>query len=142
MTLLHLLAAGELPSRGDLSIRQDHSVEASIRGDLTGQKYDVVITNPPYIKLDHLSPGERDVYQRYLGPTYSGRIDAYIPFVELCLSLAVPDGIVCLVLPQTFLTAANTRSLREKISTEFDVRCLVDLSAVQVFSQLVSILFC
>ncbi|WP_215410084.1 hypothetical protein, partial [Escherichia coli] len=38
-----------------------------------------------------------------------------------------------MVLPQVFLNAVNATPLRQAIAAEFDVRCLVDLSAVPVF---------
>src|SRR4051812_2914525 len=68
-----------------------------------------------------------------MGSQDVGRIDAYVPFVRFCLELAELEGFVCLVLPQVFLTAANAASLRKAIADGFDVRCLVDLSAVPVF---------
>jgi hypothetical protein len=40
-----------------------------------------------------------------------------------------------LVLPQAFLTAANASSLRQHIHHDFDVRCLIDLTAVPVFDK-------
>ena len=56
-------------------------------------------------------------------------------FVKLCLQIAAPNGFVCLVLPKDFLTAANAKFLRSEISANFNVRCLVDLSAVAVFDK-------
>ena len=52
------------------------------------------------------------------------------------MTAAEPDGFVCLVLPQVFLTATNAASLRLSIACDFDVRCLVDVSAVPVFENI------
>jgi hypothetical protein len=133
LTLLHLFVTGSLPKSSELSIRNADAISAILEGELVRGAYGAVMTNPPYVKLDHLQPQDRKTYERYLGKEYSGRIDAYIPFVYLCLELAGPEGIICLVLPQAFLSAANASLLRHKISDEFDVCCLVDLSAVPVF---------
>jgi anti-anti-sigma regulatory factor len=133
LALLHLTATGVLPASGDLKVLNANAIRAVQDGTLQPESYGAVITNPPYVKLDHLSSEDRDIFRKYLGEKYVGRIDAYIPFVELCTDLVQVGGFVCLVLPQTFLTAANAVALRSKIAEKFDVRCLIDLSAVPVF---------
>jgi hypothetical protein len=85
------------------------------------------------VKLDNLTAVERDVYRRYLGSKDLGRIDAYIPFMKLCLDIVKPGGFVCAVLPQTFMTASNAAQIRKTISDGFEIRCIIDLSAVPVF---------
>lgn len=133
LALLHLVAFGQLPRSKELLISNRDAIKDALEGKLELASYGAVITNPPYVKLDHLSAEERETYRRFLGGGEVGRIDAYVPFVKLCLELAEPDGFICLVLPQVFLTAANAASLRKAIVDGFDVRCLVDLSAVPVF---------
>jgi len=133
LALLHLIATGSLPKASSLRVRNADAIAAIMDGSLAPRAYGAVMSNPPYVKLDHLPEEDRKIFAQYLGEDHSGRMDAYIPFVRLCLELSQPRGIVCLVLPQTFMTAANASFLRAKISLEFDVRCLVDLSAVPVF---------
>jgi hypothetical protein len=130
---LYLVATGTLPRASDLGVRNLNAIAAALKGALTPQSFGAVVTNPPFVKLDHLKPEEREIYRRYLGGIGGGRLDAYIPFVHLCLNLAEPGGFICLVLPQVFLTASNAAALRRSVSEEFDVRCLVDLSAIPVF---------
>ena len=84
-------------------------------------------------KLDHLPIKDRETYSTYLAGRESGRLDAYLAIAHLCLDLCEPSGFVCLVLQQTFLRAANASGLRRRIAKDFDVCCLVDLSAVPVF---------
>lgn len=133
LALLHLIVTGSLPKASELRIIHGDAISARLEGELVEGAYGAVMTNPPYVKLDNLLPADRETYKRYLGERYSGRIDAYIPFVNLCLELSAPGGLICLVLPQVFLSAVNATILRRTISQEFDVRCLVDLSAIPVF---------
>ena len=133
LALLHLIATGGLPKTSDLRVTNDDAIVAIMSGKLEHHAYGAVMSNPPYVKLDHLDPYDRDIYSRYLGPEYAGRLDAYIPFVQLCLELTEPGGIACLVLPQTFLSATNASILRKTMSEEFDIRCLIDLSAIPIF---------
>jgi tRNA1(Val) A37 N6-methylase TrmN6 len=115
LALLHLIATGTLPIAANLRVKNADAIAESIKGNLDNGAYGAVLSNPPYVKLDHLSPEERDIYRGYFGQQYTGRLDAYVPFVHLCLELSQPGGLVCLVLPQTFLTAANASILRIKL---------------------------
>jgi hypothetical protein len=131
LALLHLVSTDRLPPA--LNLVEGDSISLANAGELPDLAFDAVLTNPPYIKLDHLSEDARSVYLSYLGGEFSGRIDAYIPFMKLCMSQVARDGFACFVIPQTFLQARNAQSLRSRIAREFDVRCLIDLSAVDVF---------
>jgi hypothetical protein len=131
LALLHLAAMGELPN--NLQIKCGDAIAEAAAQNIATERYGVVVTNPPYVKYDHLSEATRALYKTYLGQEYTGRLDAYIPFVKLCLEAVEADGFVCMVLPQAFLNARNAAPLRRRISHDFDVRCLVDLSAVKVF---------
>lgn len=136
LALLYLTVTGVLPKLKQISIKKADAVVERLAGRLKSDSYGAVISNPPYVKLDHLSQGDREIIRKYLGESYAGRLDAYIPFVKLCLEICAPGGMICLVLPQVFLTARNARTLRESISKRCNVKCLVDLSAVPVFEGL------
>lgn len=131
LALLHLVATDNLPER--LSIRNAEAVGEAEAGRIPPLSYGAVMTNPPYIKHDFLSAGDRETYRHYLGEGFKGRTDAYLAFIKLCLESLEVDGLACFVLPQAFLNAANAAVLRAEISKSFDVRCLIDLSAVPVF---------
>jgi hypothetical protein len=130
LALLHLVATGRLPE--EIGLHSADAIHEAEQGRLVGP-YDAVVANPPFVKLDHLTGPEREAYSQYLGKFKSGRVDAYLAFVKLCLEIVSPGGFVCLVLPQVFLSARNSRPLRERISIDFDIRCVVDLTAIDVF---------
>jgi N-6 DNA Methylase len=131
LALLYLVATGDLPQ--NLNIRRSDAIAEAVAQTFAVGTYGAVVTNPPYVKYDHLSQSARDLYRQYLDSKDAGRVDAYVPFVKLSLQLAEPDGLVCIVLPQVFLNARNSSPLRRIISEEFDIRCLVDLSPVRIF---------
>lgn len=131
LALLHLVATDELPE--SLSVKNANAISEMLAGRVEQNKFGAIITNPPYIKLDHLADEDRLIIKEYLGDEFKGRLDAYLPFVKLCLESLQPSGLACFVLPQVFLNARNAESLRKTISNNFDVRCLIDLSAVSVF---------
>jgi tRNA1(Val) A37 N6-methylase TrmN6 len=131
LALLHLVATGELPQH--LNVKCANAISEVSASRLVARTYGAIITNPPYVKYDYLSAEQRETYRKYLSDQHAGRLDAYAPFVKLCLELVEPGGFVCMVLPQVFLTARNAAPLRRMISNGFDVRCLIDLSSVRVF---------
>ena len=134
LALLHLVAVGALPE--SLKVSRGDAVALALEQELPMASFGAVLTNPPYVKLENLSPKELEIYGSYLGDEASGRIDSYIAFVKLCLELVADGGFVCLVLPQAFLLADNARFLRKRIAESFNVRCIVDLSSVRVFEGL------
>jgi hypothetical protein len=133
LSLLHLVATGALPQ--SLNVRNNDSIQLALENNLSDAPFGAVLANPPYVKLDHLGDNERKFYTSYLAAENVGRIDSYIAFMKLCLEMVEEGGFVCLVLPQVFLLAKNAAFLRQKIFKSFDVRCLVDLSAVSVFEK-------
>lgn len=133
LSLLHLVATGDLPAPNDLSVRQADTIQEALDGRMSKASFGAIMSNPPYIKLDHLSEPDRERYQLFLGENFSGRSDAYLAFLKWSLDAIRPDGIICLVLPQTFLSASNAAFIRQRIASELDVLCLVDLSAIDVF---------
>lgn len=130
LALLHLVTTDTLPSSLNLIEADAFGVDAQAA---MSEKFDAILTNPPYIKLDNLSPLQRDMIKDYLGEHFSGRVDSYLAFMKLCLSKCKVGGFSFFVIPQTFLRAKNAYFIRNLIAQEFDVRCLVDLSAVRVF---------
>jgi len=134
LALLHLVAVGVLPE--SFNVLRADAVGLALKEELSKASFGAVLANPPYVKLENLTPNEVRVYTSYLGDEAAGRIDSYIAFVKLCLELVASGGFVCLVLPQAFLLADNARFLRKRIAKSFNVRCLVDLSAVKVFKRL------
>lgn len=130
LALLHLVTTDTLPSK--LNLVEADAFEAEAK-EAIADSFDAVLTNPPYIKLDNLSESQRDTIKNYLGNDFSGRVDAYLAFMCLCLSKCKAGAFAFFVIPQTFLRAKNATFIRNLIGQEFDVRCLVDLSAVRVF---------
>lgn len=133
LALLHLVATERLPRTLDLEVKE--AISAASEGAIARDGFDAILTNPPYVKLDHLSEQDRETYLKYLGPEFRGRLDAYLAFVKLCVESLSPGGFACFVLPQVMMTADNAKSVRTAITQTCDVRCLVDLSSIRIFDK-------
>jgi type I restriction-modification system DNA methylase subunit len=132
LSLLHLILTGKMPTR--LNLMFDNAIDvASGAQSRRKVKKDLFIGNPPFIKLDKLPENVRTKYKEFLGEDFVGRADSYIAFLKLAVDNVRPGGFICFVLPHNFLITKNAEFLRRKISDDFHIHCLIDLSNVEVF---------
>ncbi len=100
--------------------------------------FDVVIGNPPYVRIQTLlkwAPLEAEFYKaRYIAAS-KGNYDIYGVFVEKGLSLLNDSGHLGLILPNKFLLTNYGLELRQLISEREALVRLVDFGAMQVFEQ-------
>ena len=131
LSLLHLVLTDRPPEFLDIldgetiDFFQNHS-------EMMGSR-DAIFCNPPFISWDNLSLDIRDRYSSFVGEYGSGRIDSYLAFLLLSLKLLKPGGFGLFVLPHSFLLKDSDRAMRNLLSQEAWIHCLVDLSAVKVF---------
>lgn len=121
----------QLPLDWDLSF-------ANVLGS-TRAGFDLVIANPPYVRIQKIEPRKRELYQR-LWPTMSrGNPDLSYGFIELALSkLAAPDGGQIAFIQPSFGQNDAAEGLRRLLTGERDDRptridLWVDFEEHQVF---------
>ena len=131
LALLHLVLVGEFPSKLNIDARE------AIEGlqEQPHEAFDVVITNPPFVKWDGLSPAIRERLSSYMEDQGLGKQDLYLAFLKAAIEHTAPGGMFCFVLPHSFLLSKSASKLRQEISKLFSVRVLADLSEVAVFEQ-------
>ena len=78
-------------------------------------KYDLIVGNPPYFQMK-----KQDVGAEYL-PFMDGRPNAYVVFLLKSLKLLKDGGIVCFVLPSTFLSCVSYDKTRRFINRNFTI---------------------
>ena len=98
-------------------------------------EFDVVLMNPPFVSIERLGQRRRAIASAFLGDLRHGRVDAYLPFLKLAVDALRPNGVALVVLPHSFLLADNARKVRQFVSTECEVICIADLSAIRVFGK-------
>lgn len=79
--------------------------------------YDLVIANPPYGRI---TPGNLND-KRWQKVAYSGHINKYTIFADLCLRYARSGGIVALVIPSSFRAGPLYDRLRSHIRSEAQI---------------------
>ncbi len=100
-------------------------------------KFDFVIGNPPYVRIEDLPAG---VMQRYreLFPTCVDRADLYVAFFEQGLNLLSGRGHLAYICANRFTKNLYGRALRQLIARNYRVRYYLNLEHTQPFVSEVS----
>ena len=114
------LRATGLPEQHGLDIDPETPFEHgdALSRDWGGQRFDVVVGNPPYLNQlsRHTSRGGSS---RFGGGPYA---DAAAEFLALAMRLVRPGGRVGLVLPQSLMSARDAAGIREQVDAAAALR--------------------
>jgi type I restriction-modification system DNA methylase subunit len=105
--------------------------------DGTAVRFDAVIGNPPYIRvqtLRELRPEETDFFVSHYATAAKGNFDIYVLFVERGLELLSERGRLGYIVPNKFALTQYGEHLRGLLSTGQHLEEVVDFGDQQVFS--------
>ncbi len=94
--------------------------------------FDVIVGNPPYIRIEQLSAELLGEYRRRY-ETLFDRADLYVAFIERSLRLLVPGGVLSLICANRWTLNKYGAPLRRLVSSEFAVRTYIDLHHANPF---------
>jgi hypothetical protein len=100
--------------------------------------FDVVIANPPYIKIQTMMRWSPDAAQRckeLYRSAASGNYDVYVVFVEKGLELLKPSGAFVYILPHKFFQARFGRGLRALIADQGALCGVISFGWNQIFEE-------
>ena len=97
------------------------------------QKFDYLVGNPPYIRIQHLDIQERTFIQENYEFCKSGSTDIYIAFYELALNMLKEDGICAYITPNTFFHTDTAKSLRTHFETNKNLIQITNYGHIQLF---------
>lgn len=98
---------------------------------------DIIIGNPPYVRLEDISKGIATVYrQKY--PTMVGRADLYIAFFEAALTQLRPGGVCSFICADRWMLNQYGAQLRRLITSRFGVELVLELHRADAFESEVS----
>jgi len=95
-------------------------------------QYDVVVGNPPYIRIEQLSPRLQAEYRRRYISLFD-RADLYVAFIENGLNLLKPNGTLSFICADRWILNRYGALLRKAIADRFQVRCYIDLHNTSPF---------
>ena len=105
------------------------------------QGFDVIVGNPPYIRIQNMkaySPEEAAFYHSPLSPYTTARnnnFDKYALFVERSLSLTRPNGRLGFIIPHKFMVVQSGLALRRLVTVPPTVEAIVHFGVHQVFGR-------
>ena len=93
--------------------------------------YDVVISNPPYVRTQVLGAARARALGRQFGLT--GRVDLYHAFVAAMTANLAKGGVLGLICSNRFMTTKGGLSLRTLLFARYDIAELWDLGDSKLF---------
>lgn len=97
------------------------------------EKFDYVVGNPPYIRIQHLDVRERKFIQDHYHFCKSGSTDIFIAFYELALNLLNKKGKAGYITPNTFFHTDTARELRKYFETRQNIIQITNYGHIQLF---------
>lgn len=97
------------------------------------QKFDFIVGNPPYIRIQHLEKKERNFIQKIYKFCKSGSTDTYIAFYELSNFLLSENGICGLITPNTFFYSETAKSMRAYFANKQSIIKITNYGDIQLF---------
>ncbi len=98
---------------------------------------DLVVGNPPYIRLEDVPRELTDAYRRAF-PTMQGRSDIYVGFIEAALRLLKPGGSLGFICADRWMHNQYGGALRQLITSQYSVDTIVSMHDVDAFEDEVS----
>jgi type I restriction-modification system DNA methylase subunit len=96
--------------------------------------FDVIIGNPPYVRIQTLPRDEADYYREFYQSAF-GSFDIYILFLEQAIKLLKPGGRLGFITSGKFLKADYGKRIQQLLHQNCTVESIIDLSAQQVFAE-------
>lgn len=93
-------------------------------GEALSQKYDVVVTNPPYMGMSNANP----TLSQYVVEKFPDcKADMYAVFIQKCGSFAKPYGLFSLITMHSWMFLSSFTALRKKLSLTSEIINMVHL---------------
>ena len=96
-------------------------------------KYDNIIANPPYIKIQDLSPEYREYIKEKWKRYSSGSFDLYIIFMVKCLEQLKDTGTMVTITPNSYLCNKSCKAFRKYIIENRYIKEIIDFKHEKVF---------
>ena len=98
---------------------------------------DVVIGNPPYVRLEDLGETRHRAYKA-VAPAMGGRADIFIGFFDVGLEALAPDGVCVFICADRWLRNSYGERLRKKVLDGYAVDTVLTIHDADAFESEVS----
>ena len=97
------------------------------------KKYKNIIFNPPFIRIQDLSPEYRKFLKEKWNILNKGNLDIYYAFILKCLDLLTDDGVMVSITPNSYLYNKSSQKLREFLIKNKYIERIIDFKSEKVF---------
>jgi len=94
--------------------------------------FDVVIGNPPYVRVQNLEHDEIDWYKEHFEVAHK-RIDISIMFIELGSKILSNNGLLAYITSNQFLNSEYGRKCRQLLLRDYKIEKIVDFGDLPIF---------
>lgn len=125
--------SNQINPKNTLPIYQLDSLSDEKNNVLEDSQYDLVVTNPPYLRYHSLNENQRKLYKKKY---YSakGKYDLYTLFIEKSIRLVnKKEGKIAIVTSDKFMSASYGKAIREYVEKNVHLAKVMDLSAIFPF---------
>jgi methylase of polypeptide subunit release factors len=95
--------------------------------------FDIVVTNPPYVRQELLDPELKEVLKRRYPEVYRGTADLYVYFYARALHLLREGGVGSFISSNKWLRAGYGKKLRGHMAEKATVEAIVDFGDLPLF---------
>lgn len=91
-------------------------------------RYDLILGNPPYIRYQYLSQGQRDMQAEILTSNKmksNKLINVWVAFFVACIQMLKDNGTISFVIPAEILQVAYAEDLRQFLSTHLESMTMI-----------------
>ena len=93
--------------------------------------FDIIIGNPPYLKEGRAN---RTIFEAVKdSPYYQGKMDIWYMFACRGIDMLKPDGNLCFIATNNWVTSSGAKKLRQKINTDAQIVQLCDFKDYMIF---------
>ena len=97
-------------------------------------KFDFVIGNPPYIRIQNLEKETRNCIQENYSFCASGSTDIYIAFFQVGIRLLKDKGILAFITPNTYFYSDTAKLFRNYLKRNKLIKEIINFNEKQLFS--------
>ncbi len=104
---------------GDVFLAPTHNKVLKLieQADYLSTKYQVVVTNPPYLGTSGFGKGKEDWFKSNYP---NSRTDFFAMFMERCLSLSVKQGYIAMINMQSWMFLSSYEKLRKHLAKNYE----------------------
>lgn len=111
---------------------QNDSFTPSLPAKAGGEKFDLIIANPPYVRTQIMGAERAQRLASSFG--LSGRVDLYQAFLLAMSQVLTAHGVAGIIVSNRFMTTRGGGVLRSELRRRFDIRQVWDLGDTKLFS--------